>query len=66
MIQTSLGANVPLREAKILYERIKDGKDIKGHKIGYYTVIGLNGTLNIGCHKIERDEMERIATLLNW
>ena len=65
-IETSQGAIVPLREAKILYNRIISGKDIKGFKIGYYTVISLNGTLNIGCHKIEREEITRIASLLNW
>lgn len=65
-IETTKGANVPLREAKILYDRIMSGKDIKGFKIGYYTVISLNGVLKIGCHEIERDEINRIAKILNW
>jgi hypothetical protein len=65
-IQTTMGANVPVREAKILFDRIRTGKDVKGFKIGYYTVISLNGTLKIGCHNIERDEIDRLAKSLNW
>ena len=45
---------------------IKAGKDIKGHKIDGYTVIGLNGVLTIGCHKIERKEIDRFAKSQNW
>jgi hypothetical protein len=40
-------------EGRLLYKMIKQGKDIKGHKIGYYTVISVNGVLTIGCHKIK-------------
>jgi hypothetical protein len=65
-IETSKGANVPAREAKILFDRIQAGKDIKGFQIGYYTVIGINGVLKIGCHEIERDEINRIAKLMQW
>jgi len=65
-IETSRSASVPIREAEILYKRIKAGKDVKGFKIGYYTVIGINGVLKIGCHEIDREEIERIATLLKW
>lgn len=65
-IETSKGARVPARESKILFDRIQAGKDIKGYQIGYYTVISLNGVLKIGCHEIERDEIKRIAKLLNW
>jgi hypothetical protein len=65
-IETSKGAKVTIREAKILYDMIQRQDSIKGHRIGNYTVIGLNGTLKIGCHEIERDEITRIAKLLNW
>ena len=41
------------------------GKE-KGFKIGLYTVIGINGTLKIGCHEISHSEINRIAKLLNW
>lgn len=56
-VQTSQGVNVLRNEAKILYKLIQAGKDIKGFKIGNYTVISLNGTLTIGCHKINIESM---------
>lgn len=65
-IETSMHADAPIREAHILYDRIKNGEDIKGFKIGYHTVTSMNGVLKIGCHEIERDEIDRIATSLNW
>ncbi len=65
-VQTSLGAFVPVREAKILFQMIKQGKDIKGTKIGNYTVIGINGTLKVGCHEITREEINRFAEMNNW
>jgi hypothetical protein len=65
-IETSMGAKVSIREAKILFDMIQRKDNIKGHKIDNYTVIGINGTLKIGCHEIERDEINRLATLLNW
>jgi hypothetical protein len=65
-VQTSMGAYVSLREAKILYDRIQAGKDIKGFKIGHYTVIGINGALKIGCHEITREEIDRFAQSQGW
>lgn len=60
-IETSQGVKVPIKEAQTLYKMIKSGKDIKGFKISNYTVISLNGTLQIGCHKINRKNMEQIG-----
>lgn len=51
-IETSQRVKIPIKSAKILYKMIQSGKDIKGHKIEDYTVISLNGTLKIGCHRI--------------
>jgi hypothetical protein len=65
-IETSERATVSAREARILYERIKAGKDIKGFKVGYYTVISINGDLKIGCHAIPRSEVDRLANILGW
>ena len=65
-VETSNYASVPVREAKILFDLIKAGKDIKGFKIGYYTVIGINGTLKIGCHTLERDEINRFSEYMGW
>jgi len=65
-LQTSKGAEVSLKAAKILFKMIQAGKDIKGFEIDGFTVIGLNGVLTIGCHKIERSEINRFAVSQNW
>jgi hypothetical protein len=65
-VQTSKGAKVSERSAKLLYSLIKAGKDIKGHNIDGYTVIGINGVLSIGCHKIDTKEVSRFAKLMKW
>ncbi len=64
-VQTSKGANVPIREAKILSSLIQSGKDIHGKSIGYYTVISYKeGILKIGCHEIAQDEVNRFIEVL--
>lgn len=65
-VETSHGARVAYESAKLLYTMIVNGKDIKGHNIDGYTVISMNGVLTIGCHKIEREEIERFAKTQNW
>ena len=60
-VETSQGVKVPIKEAQTLYKMIKAGKDIKGFKISNYTVISLNGTLQVGCHRINRKNMEEIG-----
>lgn len=60
-VETSQGVKIDLCEAKKLYTLISQGKDIKGYKIGYYTVISLNGVLQIGCHKINVENMHKIG-----
>jgi hypothetical protein len=60
-IETSQRVRVHVKEAKILYLLIKNGKDIKGYNIDGYTVIGLNGVLKIGCHKINLKNMNEIG-----
>lgn len=63
-VETSKGVKVDAKEAKKLYQLIKAGKDIKGYKIDYYTVISLNGVLKIGCHNINRKNMTEIGERL--
>ena len=64
-VQTSMGAYVPFREALILLGRIRKGQDVKGFKIGMYTVISIKGTLKIGCHEITREEIEQFCKVNN-
>lgn len=65
-VETSGGAKVPLKEARILYKAIKAGKPVHGFKVGYYTVTSLNGSLKIGCHTISLKEVDRFAKAMNW
>ena len=61
LIETSQGVKVEISEAKELYKAILAGIDIKGFKIGYYTVISINGVLTIGCHKINIQSVHSVG-----
>lgn len=63
-IETTQGISVSVKEAKVLYKMILAGKDIKGHNIDGYTVTGINGTLKIGCHNINKESMHNIGKLI--
>jgi len=65
-IQTSQGACVPVDQAKRLYKMIVAKSDVIGEKIGDFTVLSVNGTVKIGCHNIEMNEVVRLAKSLNW
>ena len=60
-IETTQQIKIDINEAKTLYRLIKEGKDVKGYKIGYYTVISLNGVLKVGCHNINRNNLTEIG-----
>jgi len=66
MVETSKGARISLKAAKVLFDLIHAGKDVKGFEIDGYTVISMKGVLTIGFHKIERSEIERFAKTQNW
>lgn len=65
-VETSKGATVPVKAAKVLFDRIRAGRDVVGFKVGDYTVISINGVLKVGCHEIERAEIERFAKSQGW
>ena len=61
-IETSGGVNIETKKAKVLYKLIEAGKDIKGFKLDYYTVIGIKeNVLKIGCHNIPLQEVNTIG-----
>jgi len=64
-VETSRNAAVTVESAKTLWKLIEAGRDVKGHTIDDYTVISMNGVLKVGCHTIDRSEVERIGQLLN-
>ena len=63
-IETSQQIKVTRNEAKALYSLILAKKDIKGYNISGYIVTSLNGTLKIGCHKINIHSMNKIGKQL--
>lgn len=66
VVETSMGARVSTDAAKLLLGAILKGNDIKGRDIDGYTVVGMNGVLTIGCHKITRSEINRFALQQGW
>jgi hypothetical protein len=63
-IETSQQVRTTINEAKALYSLILAKKDIKGYNIAGYIVTSLNGTLKIGCHKINIQSMNKIGKQL--
>ena len=66
-IQTSLGALVPLDAARALLLAIRSGIDVKGQRIGHYTVnyVSLDSVI-IGCHTLQWSEINLIGDSLRW
>jgi hypothetical protein len=57
-VETSHGAKVPLREAILLFKAWKNGKNIHGIKIGYFTVTNANSKIvKIGCHNLKAKQI---------
>ena len=63
-VETSKGVKVSVKEARALYNKILKGEDIKGFRIGYYTVIDINSKLKIGCHNINLKNVHEIGKQL--
>jgi len=63
-VETTQNVKIEIQDAKKLYRLIQLKKDIKGYKIGYYTVISINGTLKIGCHNINIDSVHTVGKQL--
>jgi hypothetical protein len=67
LVQTSYGASVSLREAKVFYERMqRREKYTSAVTVGLYTWKGeaTDETITIGCHVIPRSEMTNIYPLV--
>ncbi len=70
ILETSRGAEVPLRHAIRILPLIRSGKEYKrnGHTehVGHFALDSIDaaGNVKIGCHSVERDEIERIAAQL--
>lgn len=63
-VQTTMGARIPLPDARKAYRIIKAGlgASLKGQRIAYYTVTSITDKhLTVGCHKILLAEIDRIG-----
>jgi len=60
-VETSQGIRIDIKDAKRLFICIKNKIDIRGYKIGYYTVTSINGTLIVGCHNIEMNSVNLVG-----
>lgn len=63
-VETSQHVSVKRENAKMLYQMIERGIEIKGKHIENYTVTSINGTLKIGCHSINIESMHKVGKLL--
>lgn len=63
-LQTSQRVNVPIKEAQRYYKLLKSGANMRGQKISQYVTSSFGDALNIGCHKIDKQEAERIGELI--
>lgn len=53
VVQTTRGAEVPLKDARSLCAAILSSKDILGEKVGEFTVVAIDSEfIKIGCHRI--------------
>ena len=64
-VETSQNIRIEKNEAKKLYFAIKKKIDIRGQKIGYYTINKIdNKALTVGCHKICIKSVQKVGQIL--
>lgn len=66
-VQTSRGAYVPAKAARIMYKAWAAGRNIHGLQIGHFTITSANKEqVKINCHLITAEEINRLAKLEGW
>jgi hypothetical protein len=63
-VETSQRAEIPLNEAQRYYKLLKSGANMRGQKIAQYITNSFDEVLQIGCHKIDKQEANRIGELI--
>lgn len=64
-VQTSHGAEVPLKAAVSLWKALQRNIDVVGCPIGFFKISSVTDEfLQVGCHTIPRTELQRIAEQL--
>jgi hypothetical protein len=63
-VETSQRVEIPMQEAQRYYKILKSGANMRGEKIAQYITKSFSEALNIGCHRIEKQEAERIGEII--
>ena len=63
-VETSQRVEIPIKEAQRYYKLLKSGANMRGEKIAQYITKSFSEALSIGCHRIEKQEAERIGELI--
>jgi hypothetical protein len=63
-IETSQRVEIPLNEAKRYYKLLKSGANMRGQKIAQFITKSFDEVLQIGCHKIDKQEAQRLGELI--
>ena len=63
-VETSQRVEIPIQEAQRYYKLLKSGVNMRGEKISQYTTKSNENYLQIGCHKIEHKEVNKIGELI--
>ena len=63
-IETSRNASISLETARNFYQKLLRKEKLLGEKLEGFPITGINGTLKIGCHDIDIEEVHRIGKQL--
>lgn len=63
-VETSQAVKIPIKEAQRYFKLFASGAKLIGEKISQYTTISNDNFLQIGCHRIEHKEANRIGELI--
>ena len=63
-VETSQGVKIDIEEAKRYLKLLKSGAMMRGAKIGNYTTISFDKLLRIGCHNIDKEQINYINQLI--
>jgi hypothetical protein len=64
-LETSQAVKIPIKEAQRYFKLFSSGAKLIGEKISQYITISNDNFLQIGCHKIEHKEANRIGEIIS-
>ena len=63
-VETSQGVKIDVNEAQRYLKLLKSGAMMRGQRIGNYTTISFDKLLRIGCHNIDKEQINYINELI--